>query len=126
MDKSFRKPTSSAVAAPTVTGQRAEQAAAEYLTRLGYEIINRNWRRKDCEIDIVACRRNVMHFVEVKYRAEGYAGTGLDYIGPQKLRRMAHAAERWVQANGWRGEYVLSAIEVGGDFAVSTFVENIF
>ena len=111
---------------PTVTGQRAEQAAAEYLARLGYDIVDRNWRRKDCEIDIVARKANTIHFVEVKYRVDGYAGTGLDYIGPQKLRRMAHAADRWVQVHGWCGEFTLSGIEVAGDFAVTLFVESIY
>jgi putative endonuclease len=110
----------------TATGQRAEQAAAEYLSRLGYDIIDRNWKRRDCEIDIIARKGSVMYFVEVKYRVDDYAGTGLDYITPQKLRRMAHAAERWVQLAGWRSEYSLAAIEVSGAFVVSGFLDELY
>ena len=111
---------------PTVIGRRAEEAASDYLLRLGYAIIDRNWRRKDCEIDIVAKKGTVMHFVEVKYRIDGYAGTGLEYISFQKLRRMAHAAERWVQVHGWRSEYVLSALEVSGNFTVTEFIAELY
>lgn len=110
----------------TFIGQKAEQAASEYLERLGYEIIDRNWRRRTCEIDIVACRGGVIHFVEVKYRQTDVAGSGLEYITAKKLQQMAYAADRWVAENDWRGEYVLSAVEVAGKtFEVTEFIESI-
>lgn len=111
----------------TKTGNRAEQKAAEYLDRLGYAIVDRNWRRRDCEIDIVAIKDQAVYFVEVKYRHDDYAGSGLDYITPQKLRRMAYGASRWVQENRWKGEYQLAAIEVGGEmYEVTSFVDAIY
>jgi putative endonuclease len=109
------------------TGNRAEQTAAEYLVRLGYEILEMNYRRPHCEIDIVARQAKVVYFVEVKYRATGSFGGGLDYILQQKLRHMQRAAETWVRERGWGGEYTLSAIEVGGsDFEVLEFVEDVW
>ena len=110
----------------THVGQRGEQAAVEYLRRQGYEVISRNWRLRECEIDIVARKDGTVHFVEVKYRSTDGAGSGFDYITDKKLRRMAFAAACWVQHHGWRREYVLSAVEVGGArYEVLDFIECI-
>jgi putative endonuclease len=110
----------------TFIGQRAEAAAASYLETQGYRIIKRNWRRRDCEIDIIAHKGRTMHFVEVKYRMTDVAGSGLEYITAAKLRQMAYAARRWVGEYAWRGEYVLSAVEVAGeDYGVTAFIDCI-
>jgi putative endonuclease len=106
-------------------GSRAEWHAAEYLTAHGYDIIARNWRRRECEIDIVAIIDGRVHFVEVKYRGSDVAGSGLEYIGPAKLRRMQYAARRWVAENDWHGEFVLSAVEVSGpEYDITAFIES--
>ena len=109
------------------TGNRAEQAAHEFLVREGYVIIERNFRRRYCEIDIVAQRADVIHFVEVKYRATDHFGGGLEYITLQKQQHMARAAETWVIGHRWDGEYTLSAIEVGGPkYDILEFIESIW
>ncbi len=119
----------------TVTGNRAEEAAADYLEYNGYKIINRNWRRPKCEIDIVASKKikknllskeKVIYFVEVKYRRGDEQGSGLDYITPGKLKQMQFAARMWVSENDWEGSYLLSAVEVAGDnLEITEFIENI-
>jgi putative endonuclease len=107
-------------------GTRAEQAATEYLLREGYEVLERNFRRPHCEIDIVAFQGEDVYFVEVKYRATDQFGSGFEYITRQKLRHMERAAMTWVRERRWRGTYTLSAIEVGGpDFEVLDFIESI-
>lgn len=110
-----------------VTGSRAEQAVSRYLIDLGFEIVEQNYRRKYCEIDIVARKAGTVYFVEVKYRADDHFGGGLDSIGYNKLRHMTRAARIWVAEHRWQGEYVLSAVEVGGsEFEVLEFVETIY
>jgi putative endonuclease len=113
-------------ATTTDIGQRAELIAAQYLRDNGYRIIQRNWRRPECEVDVIAYKDKVMHFVEVKYRRTDGAGSGLEYVTTAKLRHMNYAARRWISEYVWRGQYVLSAIEVqGGDYRVTAFIESI-
>jgi Holliday junction resolvase-like predicted endonuclease len=107
-------------------GHRAEVVTADYLARRGYQILNQNWRTRYCEIDIVARKNNVIHFVEVKYRATNNQGAGLDYITPAKLNRMSFAAQVWTKQYGWQGDYVLSAAAVSGpQFVVTAFIESL-
>lgn len=104
-------------------GRQAEAAAAEYLRRLGFKIIDTNWRTRYCEIDLIAEGSKIMHFVEVKYRLNNNQGNGLDYITTKKLAQMKFAAELWVQEHGWGGDYRLSAIEVRGiGFEIGDFL----
>jgi uncharacterized protein (TIGR00252 family) len=111
----------------TITGKKAEVAASVYLEMRGYKIIERNWRRPHCEIDIIASKDGVIHFVEVKYRADDEQGGGLEAITASKLQHMRRAAWAWVDETKWRGEYVLSAVELAGQqFTVISFIENVF
>lgn len=96
----------------TGLGRAAEAAAADYLSAKGYEILDTNWRRRVCEIDIIAKRRDVIYFIEVKYRTRAGQGSGLDYVTPKKLKQMSFAADIWVAENNWPGDYRLLAVEV--------------
>jgi uncharacterized protein (TIGR00252 family) len=98
----------------TEQGQKAEKAVADLLQEQGFEIIDRNWKTKVCEIDIIAQQDRVMYFVEVKYRSSAAQGNGFEYIVGQKLRRMNFAAEIWKQSYNWRGDYRLMAAAVSG------------
>lgn len=108
-----------------LSGQAAEDAVAQYLSAEGYKIIDRNWKTKWCEVDIIALKDNVIHFVEVKYRRSDGQGGGFDYITNQKIQKMDLAARSWVEINDWQGEHVLSAAEVSGsDFKIN-FIEEV-
>ena len=96
------------------TGQQAEQAVAAYLTAKEYQIIDKNWRTKLAEIDLVAKKQNKVYFVEVKYRSNADFGAGLEYITPKKLSRMKFASELWVSANNWQNNYQLLVASVAG------------
>lgn len=106
-------------------GNRAEDAAANYLQRHGYEIIDRNWKTKWCEVDIIATRKDIVYFVEVKYRRSHRQGGGIAAITPKKLRQMGFAAKLWLHTNG-EHDARLSVIEVTGEtFEVTKFVESV-
>ncbi len=99
----------------TSIGNIGEQLAAEALVRAGYEILERNWKIKAAEIDIVAKKKDVIYFAEVKFRQTSLQGDGFDYITDKKLWHMHRAAELWTSQTNWDGEYCLLAVAVSGD-----------
>ena len=74
-------------------GDKGEQAAADWLTARGHEIVARNWRTRYCEIDIVSVKGEMLYFTEVKYRKNDDFGDGLEAITAKKQRQMRFAAE---------------------------------
>jgi len=79
------------------TGISAESRAAAYLMAKGYRILARRFRTPHGEIDLVAKRRNLVAFVEVKARASldeaAYAVT------PRQRARIIDAAQAWLAAH---------------------------
>lgn len=111
----------------TDVGRRAEQAAGTYLEMRGYKVLERNWRRPRCEIDIVAEKAGVIYFVEVKYRRNDEQGGGLEAITPTKLKRMRYGAAMWREESKYFGESQLAAIELAPpNFTVLGFIDNVF
>lgn len=98
----------------TLSGRAAEAAAAEWLESQGYLLIERNWRTKWCEIDLIAQKDGRLYFIEVKYRRSHAAGSGLAYVTPAKLRQMAFAAQLWLNDHPHESDWELSAIALGG------------
>lgn len=109
------------------TGQRAELAAKVYLEMRGFKILEQNYRRPRCEIDIIAEKANCVHLIEVKYRNSFDQGGGLDAVTSTKLKQMQFAAYTWIDESKWKGEYVLSVVEVAGpNFSIINFIENVY
>ncbi len=75
-------------------GSYYEDKAATYLTGLGYRILERNYRCRYAEIDIVAMEGRCLVFAEVKARSSLRKGSGLESIGAEKRKRIS-AAARW-------------------------------
>ncbi|MEO5499309.1 MAG: YraN family protein, partial [Candidatus Saccharimonadales bacterium] len=109
----------------TSLGNRGEDAATKYLMKKGFIIVERNWKTKACEIDIVAKKGSTLHFVEVKYRATAQQGGGIAAITPTKLKQMNRAVRFWFQKYG-ESNAKLSCVEVTGhDFTITNFVEQV-
>jgi uncharacterized protein (TIGR00252 family) len=99
----------------TDLGQKAEEQTARYLQKLKMRILDRNWRNRWCEIDIVAQdKAGVIHFVEVKYRRSTYFGNGLEAITVDKARRLRLAALNWIRENDHGGAYQIDVASVVG------------
>ncbi len=78
-------------------GNLAETEAANYLVHRGHKIIERNWKTKYCEIDIISKKENILYFTEVKYRKKSDFGDGLAAITDKKLKQMKFSARFYVQ-----------------------------
>lgn len=78
------------------TGRRGEDAAISWLRKNGYEICSRNWRNGKYEIDIVAKKDYIMHFVEVKTRSTQGFISPEESITPRKKEALKRATNIYV------------------------------
>ena len=81
-------------------GNEGEQAACDFLVKHGYAILERNLRRGRGEIDIIARRRGVIAFIEVKRRSSLNFGTPAEAVNFEKQRRILSAASIYLQEKG--------------------------
>ena len=79
-------------------GALGERLAADHLRRAGYRIVDRNFRTRFGELDIVAADERCLVFCEVKTRVRGRNGgpSPFDSIGPDKRRRLRAMAAQWL------------------------------
>ncbi len=78
-------------------GAAGERLAAEHLTRRGFRVVERNYRTRWGELDIVAFDGRTLAFCEVKTRcAGGSAGGPFEAIGPNKQARVRKMAGSWL------------------------------
>jgi ribonuclease HII len=114
-------------ASPTTKqiGDAAEGEVVKYLIQTGHEILDRNWKTKFCEIDIVSKYGDTAYFTEVKYRKSADQGGGLAAITSKKQRQMAFAAEYYaIKYNLKSMNLRLAAASVSGQPPiVETFLE---
>lgn len=78
-------------------GQRAEELAAGFLSKQGWEILERNFRRRLGELDLVARREGVLVIVEVRTRADTRYGTAAASVDRRKQQRIVRAAQQLLQ-----------------------------
>ena len=81
-------------------GALGEQLAVEHLTSLGLQVLDRNWRCRYGELDIIAAddTTRTAVFVEVKTRTSDQFGGVEQAVTPQKLRRLRRLAGLWLAA----------------------------
>lgn len=80
-------------------GIKYEDIAAEYLQGRGYFIIERNYRIRQSELDIIARSGSTIVFVEVKYRGNTDMGHPLEAVDASKQRRICRAALHYMNHN---------------------------
>jgi putative endonuclease len=78
------------------SGAWGEELALRYLTRLGYTLVERNYRTRYGELDLVLRRQNTLVFVEVKMRRGVGFGHPLEAVTPRKQAAIRALAERYL------------------------------
>ena len=77
-------------------GQKGETLAAAFLEREGYSILHRNWRHGRYELDLIAWKEGVLHFVEVKLRTSRQFGYPEEAVTPKKFACLLEAADEFL------------------------------
>ena len=78
------------------TGNKGENIAAQYVAEHGYTVIERNWRYKYWEVDLIASKKNKLHFFEVKTRTNERFGKPEESIRRDKMKNLKNAAEEYL------------------------------
>lgn len=82
------------------TGSRYEDAAVAYVEALGYHILERNYRDRYGEIDIIARDGSYVVFLEVKYRRDEGLGYPEEAVDKRKQQRIRHTASFYLYRSG--------------------------
>src|SRR5439155_9219601 len=77
-------------------GAEAERRAEEFLTAIGFQVLERNYTCKGGELDLVCDDGGTLVFVEVRARRRGDWGTPEETISATKRRRLLHAARHYL------------------------------
>jgi len=102
-------------------GNIAEEHGCNYLRQHGFRIIDRNVYNRFGEIDIIALRENVIHFVEVK-SAASYE-QAVNNITPSKLQKLLRAIQSYLQKKKLNSDYCIDALIVVEEKVI--LIENI-
>jgi putative endonuclease len=81
-------------------GVAGEDAVARWYEAAGYEVLDRNWRCRDGELDLVVTQGGTLAFCEVKTRASTRFGAPFEAVTLTKQRRLRNLALRWLAEHG--------------------------
>ena len=102
----------------TSAGREAEESVCAYLRKRGMEIVERNFRARGGEIDLIARDGEVLAFVEVRFREEDGHGLPEESVGPAKRKRIAAAARTYlstISPDSWReARFDVAAVDGSG------------
>ncbi len=82
----------------TTRGREAETRAWQYLQSRGLRLLQRNYRSRRGEIDLVLQDRDSVVFVEVRYRRESRFGSGAESVDRRKQSKLIACAQHYLQA----------------------------
>ncbi|CAN5627496.1 YraN family protein [soil metagenome] len=78
------------------TGKLGESMGVVYLAEIGYQVMEQNWRHSHWEVDVIATKDNVLHFIEIKTRRSKNFGMPEDKVGKKKIEHLIKAAEAYL------------------------------
>lgn len=110
-------------------GKEGEELAAKFLASKGFEIVERNFRHKHNEIDLIVKKNNWLVFVEVKYRTSVAFGYPEDFVDYKKARNVVDAAVEYQYKINWKGNVrydIVSVLDIGGQTEVKHFEDAFY
>ncbi|HRI78544.1 MAG TPA: YraN family protein [Cyclobacteriaceae bacterium] len=109
-------------------GDEGEEMAAQFLQQKGFEILERNYRFKKSEIDLIVRKDNWLVFVEVKLRSSTAFGFPEEFVDYHKKKMIFAGALNYMIENDWQGNvrYDIVAIHLSGTEPDIHHVEDAF
>lgn len=84
------------MATHNTTGQIGEALAANWFINKGYTILHQNWRYKNLEVDIIASKQQMLHFIEVKSTTTIQYGHPENNVSPKKITNLINASAQYL------------------------------
>lgn len=108
-------------------GEIGENIAGKYLESQGYEILERNFRHKRTEIDIIALWKNeLLVLVEVKKRGSSTHGEPETFVSEQQKERILSAAEAYIFGINWKKDIRFDIISIDADGKANHFIDAFY
>jgi putative endonuclease len=112
-----------------ITGKKGEALAITYLQQQGFNVLHQNWRYSRYEVDIIAQKDDVLHFIEVKTRRNAQFGTPEESVDEKKISNLMKASEEFqYQHPEWkRVQYDVVSILLHSDGEIEYyFIEDVY
>ena len=93
-------------------GKKGEYLAAKFLFERGYKILEKNWRFRRSEIDIICEKENVLVFVEVKTKSYVTYGNPEESVDERKAAKVVEGAEEYVYQRDWQGDIQFDIVSI--------------
>jgi len=111
------------------TGISGEAMALGYFTDNGFSILHQNWRHSHWEVDIIASKDGILHFIEVKTRRTKKFGHPEEAVSKKKIQNLINASEEYLyQFPQWtRIQFdILSITIIKNEPVEYFFIEDVF
>ena len=111
------------------TGSTGEAMAVHYLAEKGFATLHQNWRHSHWEVDIIASKDGILHFIEVKTRRTKKFGHPEEAVSKKKIQNLINASEEYLyQQPQWkRIQFDILSITILKDEPVEYFfIEDVY
>ena len=111
------------------TGVEGEKLGANWLLDAGYQVLEKNWRYSHWEVDIIATKKDTLHFIEIKTRRTKKFGQPEEKVGKKKIENLINAAEQYLylQPQWKRIQFdILSISILANEPADYFFIEDVY
>lgn len=110
-----------------IKGKYGEESAVQHLKKLGFEILERNYRHRRGEIDIIGLLENkLLVFIEVKLRSKVDFGQPEDFVTSAQERMIINGAEDYVFAINWQKDIRFDIMAVDPKGKIEHFVDAFY
>lgn len=110
----------------TLAGRAGEAQAAEWLRKKGYEVIGANYRCRFGELDLIAKKRELVVFVEVKLRKNEAFGAASEAVTFSKREKLRKTAALWLASTGCTAPTRFDVIEIYTETGKLNHIINAF
>ncbi len=95
-------------------GKEGEEKAITFLREAGYQILERNYRFRRCEVDIIAVHAGILVFLEVKKRKNDSYGSPESFVSDAQQDRIRAAATHYQEETDWQCSIRFDIISIEG------------